>query len=120
MPRHGEKTIEMIHNNILNLTSDKLRRLGQRQEDMLKPRLWAAKEQRDLFSYRFPATGLAIFGDSLVSVGEATGIARLLTELAQINLACLEGRVTKHNPKRSCEVLELDDMWHTMQYDSKD
>jgi hypothetical protein len=115
----GEKTIEMTHNNILNVTSDKLKRLGQRHEDMLKPRLWEAKEQRDLFSYRFPATGLTIFGDSLMSVGEATGIARLLTELAQINLACLEGRVTKHNPKRSFDILELDDMWHTMQYDMK-
>jgi hypothetical protein len=85
------------------VTSDKLKRLGLRHENMLKPKLRAAKEQRDLFSYRFPATGLAIFGDSLVSVCEATGIARLLTELAQINLACLESQVTKHNPNRSFE-----------------
>ena len=39
-----------------------------------------------------------IFGDSLASVDEATGIARLLTELAQINLACLESRITKQMP----------------------
>jgi hypothetical protein len=93
--------------------------LGQRHEDILKPRLWAAKEQRDLFSYRFPATGLAIFGDSLVSVDEATGIARLLTELAQINLSCLESRIARHRPEQSFELLELDDMWHTMQYELK-
>jgi hypothetical protein len=49
----------------------------------------------------------------------STGIARLLTELAQINLACLESRVTKHNPNRSFELLELDEMWHTMQYEMK-
>lgn len=115
----GAKSIEMTHNNILNVSSDKLKRLGQRHEGILKPRLWAAKEQRDLFSYRFPATGLAIFGDDLVSIDEATRIARLLTELAQINLACLESHVTKHNPKRSFELLELDDMWHTMQYEMK-
>ncbi len=115
----GEKTIEMTHNNILNTTSDKLKRLGRSQEQRLEPRLRAAKEQRDLFSYRFPATGLAIFGDDLVSVSEAITIARLLTELAQINLACLESRVTKHHPKRQFELLELDDMWHTMQYVAK-
>jgi hypothetical protein len=115
----GERTIEMTHSNILNVTSDKLKRLGQRHADMLKPRLWAAKEQRDLFSYRFPASGLAIFGDNLVHVSEATGIARLLTELAQINLACLESRVAHHNPNRIFELLELDDMWHTMQYEMK-
>lgn len=115
----GEKTIEMTHNNILTITSDKLKRLGQRHEDAVKPRLWAAKNQRDLFSYRFPASGLAIFGDSLVSVGEATGIARLLVELAQINLACLEARVVRHKPKSSFGLLELDDMWHTMKYDTK-
>jgi hypothetical protein len=115
----GEKTIEMTHNNILNLTSDKLKRLGARHEDTLKPRLWAAKEQRDLFSYRFPASGLAIFGDNIVSVDEATGIARLLTELAQINLACLEARIARHKPKSSFGLLELDDMWRTMQYEMK-
>ncbi len=115
----GERTIEMTHNNILNVTSDKLKRLGQRHGETLKPKLRAAKEQRDLFSYRFPASGLAIFGDSLVSVGEATGIARLFTELAQINLACLESQVKKHNPEKLFELLELDDMWHTMQYDMK-
>lgn len=115
----GERTIQMTHNNILNVTADKLRRLGHRHEGAFKPRLWAAKEQRDLFSYRFPATGLALFGDSLVSVEEATAIARLLTELAQINLACLESRVTNHKPKASFNMLELDDMWHTMQYEVK-
>lgn len=115
----GERTIQMTHNNILNVTSDKLKRLGQRHEGILKSRLWAAKEQRDLFSYRFPASGLAIFGDSLVSVSEATRIARLLTELAQINLCCLESRIKRHSPERSFELLELDDMWHTMQYELK-
>ncbi|WP_245469042.1 MULTISPECIES: hypothetical protein [unclassified Mesorhizobium] len=115
----GEKTIEMTHSNILNVTADKLKRLGQRHEDTLKPRLWAAKEQRDLFSYRFPATGLAVFGDGLVCIGEAIGIARLLTELAQINLSCLESCVAKHNPNKKFKLLELDDMWHTMQYDMK-
>jgi hypothetical protein len=115
----GEKTIEMTHNNILNVTSDKLKRLGKGHEDLLKHRIWEAKEQRDLFSYRFPATGLAIFGENIVQVSEATGIARLLTELAQINLTLLEGRISKHNPNRSFEVLNQHDLLHTMQYDMK-
>ncbi|WP_246731316.1 hypothetical protein [Rhizobium leguminosarum] len=114
----GEKTIEMTHSNILNLTGDKLKRLGQRYEDSLKPRLLAAKDQRELFSYRFPSSGLGIFGDDIVSVDEAVSIARLLTELAQINLACLENRVGKYHPEKKFGLLDIDDMWHTMRYDS--
>ncbi|GCA52914.1 hypothetical protein KGO5_05380 [Sinorhizobium sp. KGO-5] len=113
----GEKTIEMTHSNILNLTGDKLKRLGQRHEDTVKPRLLAAKDQRELFSYRFPATALRLFGDDIVSVEEAIDIARLLTDLAQINLACLESRVNRYHPQRKFGLLDIDDMWHTMQYD---
>ena len=109
----------MTHNNILTVTSDKMRRLGQRHADALESKLWTAKEQRELFSYRFPASGLAIFGDNLIYPNEATGIARLLTELAQINLSCLEGRVAERNPEKRFELLEQDDMWHTMQYEMK-
>lgn len=115
----GPKTVEMTHNNILNVTSDKLRRLGQRQESIFKSRFWAAKEQRELFSYRFPASGLAIFGADLVAVSEATAIARMLTELAQINLACLESRVLKYNQSKSFDLLDIDDMWRTMKYEMK-
>ncbi|WP_246642860.1 hypothetical protein [Rhizobium laguerreae] len=107
----------MTHNNILNLTGDKLKRLGQRHEVTVKPRLLAAKDQRELFSYRFPSTALRIFGDDIVSVDEAIDIARLLTDLAQINLACLESRVGRYHPKRRFGLLDVDDMWHTMQYD---
>ena len=65
---------------------------------------------------RFPSTALRIFGDDIVSVHEAIDIARLLTDLAQINLACLESRVERYHPKRSFALLDVDDMWHTMQY----
>lgn len=113
----GETTIEMTHSNILNLTGDKLKRLDRRHEIAIKPRLLAAKDQRELFSYRFPSTGLGIFGDDVVTVDEVVGIARLLTELAQVNLACLESLMQKHHPDRRFGLLDVDDMWHTMRYD---
>jgi len=119
VPWRGEKTIEMTHNNILTVTSDKMKRLGQRHAEALESKLWAAKEQRELFTYRFPASGLAIFGDKLIHPSEATGIARLLTELAQINLSCLEGRVVQRHPEKRFELLELNDMWRAMQYEMK-
>ncbi|OSI24556.1 hypothetical protein BST65_17455 [Bradyrhizobium canariense] len=46
-------------------------------------------------------------------------MARLLTELAQINLSCLEARVAQRNPEKRFDLLEQDDMWHAMQYEMK-
>ncbi|WP_236775007.1 hypothetical protein [Agrobacterium tumefaciens] len=107
----------MTHHNILNLAGDKLKRLGQRHEDTVKPRLLAAKDQRELFSCRFPSTALRIFGDELLPVDEAIEIARLLTDLAQTNFACLENRVKRYHPKRRYGLLDVDDIWHILQYD---
>jgi hypothetical protein len=101
----GDKTIEMTHNNILTVTSDTMKRLGQRHAEVLELKLWTAKEQRELFSYRFPASGLAISGDNLIYPSEAAAIGRLLTELAQINLSCLEGRMPSITQGRGLNCL---------------
>ncbi|MGI6854263.1 hypothetical protein [Mesorhizobium sp. 1B3] len=113
----GEKSIEMTHSNILNTTADKLRRLGSGHQARFSQKLLAAKDQRELFSYRFPSTGLSVFGDQLVSVGEAISLGRFLVELSQINLACLEARVARFWPSTAFRMLELEDMWHAMQYE---
>lgn len=115
----SEKTIEMTHSNIITTTSERLRRLGKGHEEKVGRLLRVAKDQRELFSYRFPSMGLSIFGKDLIPVEEAIATARMLTELAQINLAILEAHVAKYQPDVVFCVLEQDDMWHTMEYEAK-
>ena len=55
----------------------------------------------------------------MASVAMKLASRSVLTELTQTNLARLESRVTKQHPKRLFELLETDDMWHTMQYVGK-
>src|SRR3546814_5382198 len=74
MPWQGFTTIEMTHSKILNVAADKLKRLDADQEQRCGRILRAAKEQRDLFSYRFPATGLSLFGKNLVDPAVAIAV----------------------------------------------
>ncbi len=117
MPWQGLTTIEMTHSKILNVATDKLKRLSADEEQRCGPILRVAKEQRDLFSYRFPATGLSLFGPDLVDLDVAIDIARLFTELAQLNLACLEGEIRKRAPG-SFSISQVDDIWHTVRYET--
>jgi hypothetical protein len=77
----------------------------------------AAREQRNLLSYRFPASGLAVFGEDLVPLDDAIRCARLFTELAQLNLACLEGSVRKLGGG-PFELIEDDELWRTIRYET--
>jgi hypothetical protein len=112
----GLVTIEATHRAILRSSSDKLKRLGARHAHQQDKRLWAAKSQRDLFSYRFPASGLAIFGGDLVTTEDAIQTAKLFVDLAQVNLSCLEAKVRKFQPEVH-GVSEVEDVWNMMRYD---
>lgn len=117
MPWQGLTTIEMTHSKILNVATDKLKRLSTDEEQRCGPILRVAKEQRDLFSYRFPATGLSLFGPNLVDLDLAIDIARLFAELAQLNLACLEGEIRKKAPG-PFSISQVEDIWQTVQYET--
>ncbi|WP_332363934.1 MULTISPECIES: hypothetical protein [Asaia] len=113
----GLKTIEATHSKILNTASDNLKRLSMSEERRCGSILRIAQEQRNLFSYRFPASGLSLFGPSLVDLDTAIDIARLFTDLTQLNLACLEGEILKRT-SIAFSISEVDDMWHTLRYET--
>jgi len=117
VPWKGMTTIEATHNKILNIASDKLKRLSANEEQRCGLILRIAQEQRELFSYRFPATGLSLFGKSLVDLDVAINIARLFTELAQLNLACLEGEIRKETSE-AFSMAEVDDIWLVARYNT--
>ncbi len=111
----GLTTIEMTHSKILNIAIDKIKRLDKKLAPHCDKILRAAQEQRELFSYRFPASGLSLFGEDLVDLDEAIDLARLFTELTQLNFACLEGEVRK-NASSALTIADIDDIWYTFQY----
>lgn len=117
LPWRGDRSIEMTHNSIINTSTDKLKRIGSSEAENFGKILRAAKDQRDLFSYRFPSSGLAIFGQDLITVDRAVSTARFFTELAQLNSACLEAAAKEG--KGSYELLEVDDVWHLMKYETE-
>ena len=113
----GMRSIEEKHGTIIRTAADKLKRADAAKAGRCLRILDTARQQRNVISYRFPTSGLALFGDDLVSLDEAISVARLFVELAQLNLACLEGSVRKRSGK-TFELLDHDSVWHTMRYET--
>lgn len=113
----GMRSIKEKHGTIVRTAADKLKRLDASEAERCLRTLDAAREQRNVISYRFPTSGLALFRDNLVTLEEAVYVARLFAELTQLNLACLEGSVRKLSGK-TFEQLDLDGVWHAMRYET--
>lgn len=110
-----EASIEATHSNIINSTANELRKIDKDAEQKWGHVLRTAQHQREMFSYRFPATGPFLFREDLLAVSAVESLARFLTELAQLNSACLEAAVRK-KAKGPYTLLESDDTWSTMKY----
>jgi len=76
-----EKFVEMTHSKTANVAADRLQFLSKATKRRHGERLEAARNQRELFSYRFPATGLDIFGDDLIDIDDSIETARLFSDL---------------------------------------
>jgi hypothetical protein len=114
-PWLGERTIASSHSRILSVAIETLARLDKTVAGTVANELWAAKEYRELFSYRFPASGLRILRREAISLDRMIELGRCFTELTQINLACLEGAVKKHKPGQY-QLLEREDISRLMDY----
>lgn len=94
----GIDSVEKTHRSILNLTETYLRRLNLQTSTQWGVILKRAQAQRELYSYRFPTTGLAFIEGQAVKLSEAEEICQLLTDLAKLNSDCLESALRKHSP----------------------
>lgn len=94
----GIGSIEKTHSSILNLTATHLRRLNSQTAAERGAVLKRAQSQRELYSYRFPTTGLAFIEDFAIRLGEAEELCQLLSDLAKLNSDCLESALRKHSP----------------------
>lgn len=93
---NGEKTVEMTHSKILNLTGDLLKRLDKKRAPIWTKMLHEARDCRELFSYRFPATGLDFAKGNALDPDGAADLARLIAELAMLNSECFDACLEKY------------------------
>ncbi|OYR18281.1 hypothetical protein [Brucella thiophenivorans] len=112
----GIKSIEKTHSSILNLTETYLRRLDSEKSVTWAKTLKKAQAQRELYSYRFPTSGLAFIKGDAVQLCEAEELCQLLTDLAKLNSDCLESALRKHNPGKF-RVVEGDAINLAMTYE---
>lgn len=94
---NGAKTVKMTHKNILNRTADYLRALDPVRAPAWGQELELLREQRELFSYRFPLSGAGLAGEQAFEPGPAAALARLIAELASLNSECLDASLFKHS-----------------------
>lgn len=94
----GSLTVEMTHQKILNLTADYLKRIHPGPDDKWKALFSRAREQRELFSYSFPATAMRYLGESAVGTDEIIEACAFLSELCQLNTECVVAALGKYAP----------------------
>jgi hypothetical protein len=112
----GIESVKKTHSSILNLTENYLRRLNSDAASKWGGLLKTAQAQRELYSYRFPATGLALMQDNTISLEDVTEICRLLTDLAKLNSDCLESSLRKNAPG-DFKIIYGDDLAIAMTYE---
>lgn len=54
------------------------------------------REQRELFSYRFPLSGPNFVGREAMHLDQVIGLCRLVAELASMNTECFQAALDKH------------------------
>ena len=114
----GQRSIELTHQSAINTTANALRQLDPKAEQRWGDVLRLARDHRELYSYRFPASGLRLVQKGMLSVEEAQDLGRLLAEIALLHSQCLESAVRKHAPGPH-QLLDNDDVWLAIAYETK-
>ena len=98
------KLIKISHTKALNLAMDWLAKFSNDKSQELKKICKLLKAQRELISYRAPASGDA----NLSSYYDVIEICTILAEVAQFNSELLEASVTKNASKEDFVVHQSD------------
>ena len=94
-PNESFDISEATHSKVINSTVTAIGTLSGTLKSDLQGLLNRSQSLRELFSYRFPATGLAITNER-PSSEEVFVWARRLAELAELNSECLASALAKH------------------------
>lgn len=104
------KTMEMTHQKIINVTADLMTRLNRDLATKAKDELERARDHRELFSYRFPGGGLSIVAGNN-EPEQVADLVRLIAELAMLNSECFEASLAKLGPATSEIPILKDHDW---------
>ena len=93
--RDGE-LFEATHQKVRNVTEDQLRHLSRHKAAEYRDLVRRALVSRELFSYRFPATGLkGEIATLLPDFDHTVAMCRHIAEVAQLHSECLEAAFSK-------------------------
>ena len=97
--------IKATHNKIINVTSDQLGLLNSAQGRVVKDKLKNFQDYRELFSYRFPASGMHLITDKeTIDLDEAIELSTIIVEMAQFNSEQLQYCLHKYYEEQKFEV----------------
>ena len=104
----GQKTVEMTHEKVLNCAADYMRNLDPDRRMQWRDQMRKYRDQRTLFSYRFPLSGPDFVGRAALDPTPAIALAQLVAELGALNSECFDAVLEKHVDE-NIAVSDLDD-----------
>lgn len=89
------------HENIINMTADIIAKISKEESIEYKTTINTAKDNRELFSYKFPASGLRLINDNSDKAFKQIDLVR---ELAVLNSQILDVKLDKLKDKSVFEI----------------
>lgn len=107
------------HDKTIKIVSDSLRTINKEIADDFQEKVYYLKAIRELFSYKFPSTGIdCVTNKSMIGLNDTLNYCGLLCELAQLNSEFLEASFNKNAEKRRFPIIE-EIFWGIMQYEDR-
>lgn len=100
--------MEMNHSKVIKETKNCLMKLNKDYGEEIYNQIKSYKDYRELFSYKFPASGTGIMDYKNYSYDKTVDICRNLCEIAQLNSYQMENYIGKHCLQSLEEFKELD------------
>lgn len=107
------------HDKTINIVTDSLRTINKGVAEEFNEKICKLKAIRELFSYKFPSTGIDCVEDkTILHLDDTLNYCGLLCELAQLNSEFLEASFIKHTKGKSFSIIE-DVLWEIIQYEDE-
>lgn len=108
--------ITRTHDKTIRIIYDSLRTINDEKAKEFKDRIYKLKAIRELFSYKFPSTGMkCIEKEGILELDDTLNYCGLLCELAQLNSEFLESSFIRHTKDKSFSIIE-DVFWEIIEY----
>lgn len=103
-----DSIMDMNHTKTINSIRDCLMKLNQHYGEDIYNQIKGYKDYRELFSYKFPASGTGLMNYDNYSYDKTVDICRILCEVSQLNSQQIENYIIKNCLQNLDEFKELD------------